>query len=44
MFSCKFCELFKNRFFYRKPPVAACMTITLLLMKTSSEPKGDSSY
>ena len=23
MFSCKICELFKNTFFYRTPPVAA---------------------
>ena len=23
VFSCEFCEIFKNTFFYRKPPVAA---------------------
>ena len=23
VFSCKFCEVFKNTFFYRTPPVAA---------------------
>ena len=26
VFSCEFCEIFKNTFFYRKPPVAASAT------------------
>ena len=28
MFSCEFCEIFKNTFFYRTPPVAASVTKT----------------
>ena len=27
VFSCKFCEIFKNTFFYRAPPVAASLKI-----------------
>ena len=30
MFSCEFCEIFKNNFFYRTPLVAASETINLV--------------
>ena len=39
VFFCEFCEIFKNTFFYRTPPVAAsvcdAMTNIFLLFKTS---------
>ena len=33
MFSCELCEIFKNTFFYRAPPVAASVTIWKLLFR-----------
>ena len=32
-FSCEFCEIFKNTFFYRTPPVAASDNLKLLLFR-----------
>ena len=29
MFSCEYCEIFKNTFFYRTPPVAASETLSM---------------
>ena len=33
MFSCELCEIFKNTFFYRAPPVAASVTIWKLFFR-----------
>ena len=33
-FSCEFCEIFKNTFFYRTPPVAASETPSLTIAIT----------
>ena len=34
IFSCEFCEISKNTFFYRTPPVAASVLITKLPMQS----------